>query len=178
MSDTLATAGDAQRLPPTDYEMRNQAIYHAGGDVEKAKALYDFLRGGGIDAPAQPAPGAFTAQETVKEDKPKATKTEKPKATKPADPPAEPLPDVHVNTDETPALLDYAKDVQPKVLAAAARLTAAGFNPLQVLKPKLKDKYGVEHAKDVPADKWPEMLVFVDQEATKAIKAGSPTGAA
>ena len=164
------TASETQHSQ--DMQNRLCALSYANGDVAKAREIYGFL----TEGTAPPAAGMTTAPPAMpKEDK---TKTEKPKADKSkTEKPAEPAKTETAKTetaktDEPPAL-DYAADVQPKVLAIVARLQTAGLNPLEVLKPKLEAKYQVGHAKDVPADKWAEMLVYLETEATAAIKASA-----
>lgn len=115
------------------------ALQAAGGDLEKAKAIYAWLTDA---APVADKPKADTKAAT----KPK---TEASKETPKSDP---------VETQKTE--MSYAADVQPKVIATVAGLVEKGKNGKDIVQGAMKEKFGVTSAKEVPADKWPELLTL------------------
>lgn len=142
--------------PEQQFDLKVSAIKFADGDIEKAKAIYAWL----TEAPE--APAADTP--APKAEKPKAEKAPKAEAKQVTKPEEAKAPPAEV---EQPAL-NYDTDVLPKIVATVSRLTTAGADPQSAkgaIVAMMKDRFGVSSAKDIPAEKWADLIAALDTVA-------------
>jgi hypothetical protein len=121
-------------------EMKLHALQFAGGDLEKAKAMYAWL----TEGEAAPKPKA--------ERKPKEAAPETPKEAKPENMTATEAAKPQPPADTVVGALDYQKDVVSVVAATAAKVGKPAVLAL------FESKFGASHAKEIPAEKWAELI--------------------
>lgn len=142
--------------PEQQFELKVTAINIACGDIEKAKAIYAWLTESTEALVADtPTPKAEKAKTE------KAPKAEAKQVTKPEEAKA-PAGEI-----EQPAL-SYDTDVLPKIVATVSRLTTAGAEPVAAkgaIVAMMKERFSVSSAKDIPAEKWADLIAALDTVA-------------